>query len=81
MQTITDYKGKQNSELPSDSSLPDELNSFYACFEASNTEPCMRAPAVPDDCVITILVADVNNTFTRPVTGKALNLAEAIGPG
>ena len=44
-------------------SLPDELNAFYACFEASNTEACMRAPAVLDDCVITLSVADVNKTF------------------
>jgi hypothetical protein len=30
---------------------------FYACFEASNTEACTRAPAVLDDCVITLSVA------------------------
>ena len=36
--TITDYKGKPRRELPSDASLPDELNAFYARFEASNTE-------------------------------------------
>ena len=33
-------------ELSSDLSLPDELNAFYACFEASKSEPCMRALAV-----------------------------------
>ena len=38
LQTITDYKGKHSHELPSDTSLPDELNPFYAHFEASNTE-------------------------------------------
>jgi hypothetical protein len=48
LQTITDYKGKSNRELPSDASLPDELNAFYALFEANNTEACMRASAVPD---------------------------------
>jgi hypothetical protein len=37
-QTITDYKGKHSRELPSDRSLPDELNHFYARFEASNTD-------------------------------------------
>ena len=56
LQTITDYKGKLCHELPSDASLPDELNHFYARFEASNTELCMRASAVPDDCVITLSV-------------------------
>jgi hypothetical protein len=49
MQIITDYKGKHSCELASDTSLPDKLNHFYACFEASNTEACIRASAVPDD--------------------------------
>ena len=51
--------------MPSDTSLPDELNAFYACFEASNTEPCMRAPAVPDDCVISLFIADVSKIFKQ----------------
>ena len=59
LQTITNYKGKPSHEVPSDASLPDELNAFYARFEASNTEPCMRAIAVPDDCVISLSVANV----------------------
>ena len=63
MQTITDYKEKHSRELPSDTSLPDELNHFYARFESSDTEACMRASAVPDDCVITLSVADVSKTF------------------
>ena len=65
LQTITDYKGKHSHELPSDTSLPDELNHFYDPFEASNTEACMRASAVPDDCVITLSVADVSTTFKQ----------------
>ena len=48
LQTITDYKGKHSCELPGDMSLPDELNYFYARFEASNTKTCMRASGVPD---------------------------------
>ncbi|XP_064879440.1 protein POF1B-like [Oncorhynchus nerka] len=59
LQTITDYKGKHSRELSNDTSLPDELNNFYARFEASNTEACMRASAVPDDCIITLSVADM----------------------
>ena len=55
LKTITDYKGKPRRELPSDASLPDKLNAFYTCVEASNTEACMRAPAVLDDCVINAL--------------------------
>jgi hypothetical protein len=70
LQTITDYKGKHSRELPSDMSLPGELNYFYARVEANNTETCIRAPAVPEDCVITLSAADVSktlrSTFTRP---------------
>ena len=65
LQTSTDYKGKHSRELPSDTSLPDKLNYFYACFEASNTEPCMRASADPYDCVITLSLADVSKTFKQ----------------
>ena len=73
-QTITDYEGKHSSKLPSDTSLPDELNHFYDRFEASNTEACMRASAVPEDCVIALFVADVSKTF------KQINIHKAAGP-
>ena len=33
LQTITDYKEKHNREHPSDTSLSDELNNFYARFK------------------------------------------------
>ena len=74
LQTITDYKGKHSQELPSDTSLQDELIYFYACFEASSTETCMRAPAVPEDCVITLSVTDVSKTF------KQVNIHKVAGP-
>jgi hypothetical protein len=74
LQTITDYKGKHSQELPSDASLPDKVNAFYAHFEASNTESCMRAPAVLDDYVITLSLADVSKTF------KQVNNHKAAGP-
>ena len=60
LKTIMDYKGKLRQEQPCDTSLPDELNAFYARFEASNTEACTRAPAVLDDCVIKLPVAEQN---------------------
>ena len=63
LQTFMDYKGKPSHKLPSDVSLPDELNALCARVEASNTEACMRAPAVPDDCVIMVSIADVSKTF------------------
>ena len=67
-------KGKHNHELPSDTSLPDKLNYFYVCFKASNTEACMKAPAVPDDCVIKLSVADL----VKPL--KQVNIHKAAGP-
>ena len=72
---ITDYKRKHSRELPSDTSLPDELNDFFAGFNANNTEICMRAPAVPEDCVITLSAADVSKTF------RQVNIHKAAGPG
>jgi hypothetical protein len=65
LQTITDHKGKHSLKLPSDTSLPDELNYIYARFEASNTDTCMRASAVPDDCEFMFSVADVSKTFKQ----------------
>jgi hypothetical protein len=74
LQIITDYNRKPSHELPSEASLTDELNSFYARFEASNTEACKRAPAVLDEYVITLSLADVNKTF------KQVNIHKAAGP-
>jgi hypothetical protein len=74
LQTITDYKGKHSRELPSDTSLPDKVNSFYARFEVGNTEACMRASAVPEDCVITLSAVDVSKTF------KQVNIHKAAEP-
>ena len=54
--------------------LPDELKTFYAHFEVRNTEPWMRSPAVPDDCVITLSVAIVSKTF------KQANIHKVVGP-
>ena len=74
LHTIKDYKGKHSRELPSDTSLPDELNYFYTRFEANNTETCIRAPAVPEDCVITLSAANVSKTF------RQVNINKAAGP-
>ena len=74
LQTITDYEGKHSRELPSDTSLPYELNYSYSRFETNNTYTCMRAPAVLEDCVITLSAADVSKTF------KQVNILKAAGP-
>jgi hypothetical protein len=70
LQTITDYKGKPSRELPSDTSLPDELNSFY--FEARNTEPYMSTPAVLDDCMISLSATNVSKNFKQVQIHKAV---------
>ena len=72
LKTITDYKGKPRRKLPNDASLPDEVNAFHAHFEASNTEACTRAPAVPDDCDNALDSRCEQNllnrsTFTKPL--------------
>jgi hypothetical protein len=74
LQTITDYKGKHSRELPSDTNLPDVQNYFYARFKANNTETCMRAPAVPEDCVIPLFAANVSKTF------RQVNIHKSAGP-
>jgi hypothetical protein len=66
-QTITDHKGKDSCELPSD-----ELNNLYAHFMASNTKACIRASAVLDDSAFS--VANVSKTF------KQVNIHKAAGP-
>ena len=58
----------------SGNALSGVMNYFYARLEASNTETCMRESAVPDDCVITLSVADVSKTF------KQVNIHKAVGP-
>ena len=72
LQTIKDYKINHSRELPSDMSLPDKLNYFYARFKENNTETYMREPAVLEDCVMMLSAADVSktlnrSTFTRPL--------------
>ena len=74
MAGLANYYRPQREAQQSDISLPDELNYFYAHFEASNTEACMRASAVLDDCVITLSVADKNKTF------KHVNIHKDAGP-
>jgi hypothetical protein len=70
LKTIMDYKGKPSRELPSDASLTDELNAFYVCFEASNTEACMRTSAVPGDWITRSTMCTQS---MREPTGKCLH--------
>ena len=71
---IDDIRRIDDPDPSCDASLPDEVYAFYAHFEASSTEACTRAPAVLDDCVITLSGANMNKTF------KQVNIHKATGP-
>ncbi len=59
-------------------SLPDELNTFYARFEADNTAHTESAPApaaaAEEVSPLSLSVADVTRSFKR------VNIRKAVGP-
>ncbi len=67
---ITGFKGNKPA------SLPDELNTFYARFEAHNTAHTESAPTAAAEEVspLSIYVADVTQSFKR------VNIRKAVGP-
>ncbi len=73
---ITDCKGNKPATVNIATSLPDELNHFYARFEAHNTAHTESAPAAVAEEVntISISVADVTRSFKR------VNIHKAVGP-
>lgn len=70
---ITDYNRK-NVECPSDPSLPDALNSFYARFEATNNTTATRLISVPDDLPPSVTATEVRFTLQK------INPRKAAGP-
>ncbi len=73
---ITGFKGNKLATVNNATSLPDELNHFYARFEAHNTTHTESAPAAAAEEVsaLSISVADVTRSFWR------LNIRKAVGP-
>ncbi len=73
---ITDYKGNKPATVNIAASLPDELNHFYARFEAHNTAHTESAPAAvaEEASEISISVADVTRSF------RWVNIHKAVGP-
>ncbi len=73
---ITGFKGNKPATVNIASSLPDELNTFYARFEADNTAHTERAAAAAAEEVspLTLSVADVTRSFKR------VNIRKAVGP-
>ncbi len=73
---ITCFKGNKPATLNIAASLPDELNTFYARFEADNTAHTESAAAAAAEEVspLTLSVADVTRSF------KWVNIRKAVGP-
>ncbi|KAF7641217.1 hypothetical protein LDENG_00288860, partial [Lucifuga dentata] len=71
---ITDYKGKTRNIVLSPASLPDDLNTFYARFDADDTAPAMRPYVGEGADTLTLEMAIVRRTF------KKVNPRKAPGP-
>ncbi len=73
---ITGFKGSKPATVNIAASLPDELNTFYARFEADNTAHTESAAAAAAEEVspLTLSVADVTRSFKR------VNIRKAVGP-
>ncbi len=73
---ITGFKGNKPATVNIAASLPDELNTFYARFEADNTAHTENAPvaAAEDVSPLSLSVADVTRSFKR------VNIRKAEGP-
>ncbi len=73
---ITGFKGNKPATVNIAASLPDELNTFYARFEADNIAHTESAAAAAAEEVspLTLSVADVTRSF------KWVNIRKAVGP-
>ncbi len=71
---ITDVIGNKPATVNVAASLPDELNTFYARFEADNTAHAEIAPTAAAEEVspLSISVADVTRSFKRGNIRKAV---------
>ncbi len=73
---ITGFKRNKQATVNIAASLPDELNTFYARFEADNTAHTESAPTAAAEEVspLSLSVADVTWSFKR------VNIRKAEGP-
>src|SRR4029434_5710435 len=62
---ITGYKGRNSSDDQPAASLPDDLKTFYARFEATNPLPSARLAEDRDTCTLSLTVADVRRELQR----------------
>ncbi len=72
---ITGFKGNKPATVNIAASLPDELNTFYAHFEAHNTAhtECAPTAAAEEVSPLSLSVADVTRSF------KGVNIRKAVG--
>uniref|UniRef100_A0A8C1LL36 Reverse transcriptase domain-containing protein n=1 Tax=Cyprinus carpio TaxID=7962 RepID=A0A8C1LL36_CYPCA len=73
IQTITDYKPPQRT-CDSNISLLNELNTFFARFEAQNSSTAQKTPPPPSDQVMMLTPDSVRRSFSR------INARKAPGP-
>ncbi len=73
---ITGFKGNKPATVNIAASLPDELNTFYARFEADNTAHTESTPtdAAEEVSPLSLSVADVTRSFKR------VSIRKAVGP-
>ncbi len=73
---ITGFKGNKPATVNIAASLPDELNTFYARFEADNTTHTESAhtAAAEEVSPLSLSFADVTRSFKR------VNIRKAVGP-
>lgn len=74
IQAITDYKPTYTFPPTSDTSLPDELNNFYARFDRDNQEAAIKAVLSADHQPLTLAPTDVCAALSR------INARKAAGP-
>uniref|UniRef100_A0A672HXF0 Reverse transcriptase domain-containing protein n=1 Tax=Salarias fasciatus TaxID=181472 RepID=A0A672HXF0_SALFA len=73
IQTITDYKPAPQT-CDNSTSLLNQLNDFFARFEADNNTPAQKAPPPPDDQVLKLSPDSVRRFL------KGTNVLKAPGP-
>ncbi len=73
---ITGFKGNKPATVNIAASLPDELNTFYARFEADTIAHTESAPAAAAEEIspLSLSVAEVTRSFKR------VNIRKAVGP-
>jgi len=65
LRVITDYKVRKSSDAQPAATPPNELKTFYARFEGSNTIPTARKDEDQDDCTLSLTTADVRRALKR----------------